>query len=477
MEENHKLKSNEISAFDSVIMGIAGTAPAYTISASTGALIAAVGIMGPGSILYAAIVMFGIAFAFMYLNKWRSDAGASYAWVGRTIHPALGFMSGWALVVAACLFMVAGSLPVGAATLDLLAPTLANNVVAVTITGAFWFLAMNTLIMLGIQITTKFQKYMTMLEVGILLVIAIGAFVKFGLHPIKPFSLSWFSPTGFSLKTFIGGSLVAIFYYWGWDVTANLTEETKDRNSAPGYGGVIGMIGIFVLFELMQIIFQMGLTPKQIIAAGANLLPVVGNRILPQPWGDIALIAVTVSTIATLETSLLQASRTLFAMGRDRVLSERFGHLHHRFKTPWLAGIVMGIVSLLLFVISSFSSGVSAVMNDAITAIGLQICFYYGLTGFACAWYYRRDLLHSRKAFFMRGLWPVLSAMFLWIIAIYDIPLMGWQTDSIGLGTLALGIIPLLYYRFKLKSAFYITGREASTNRTMVPEADNIIVK
>ncbi|CAM3155199.1 APC family permease [Sporolactobacillus spathodeae] len=477
MAGNHELKSNEITAFDSVIMGIAGTAPAYTISASTGALIAAVGVMGPGSILYAAVVMFGIAFAFMYLNKWRSDAGASYAWVGRAIHPALGFMSGWALIVATCLFMVAGSLPVGTATLDLIAPSLANNVVAVTIAGAFWFLAMNTLIMLGIQITTKFQKYMTMLEVGILLIIAVAAFLKFGMHPVKAFSWSWFSPMNFNLNTFMSGSLIAIFYYWGWDVTANLTEETKDRNRAPGYGGVFGMIGIFVLFELMQIIFQMGLTTKQITTAGANLLPVIGNMIFPRPWGDIALIAVTVSTIATLETSLLQASRTLFSMGRDHVLGEKFGHLHHRFQTPWLAGIVMGIVSLLLFVISSFSSGVNVVMTDAITAIGLQICFYYGLTGFACAWYYRHDLLHNFKTFVMRGLWPVLSAMFLWTIAIYDIPLMGWQTDVIGLGTLALGLIPLLYYRFKLKSHFYSENRETSRVNPVMPAADNIVLK
>lgn len=462
MEDIQELKHNELTKVDSVIMGIAGTAPAYTISASTAALIAAVGMMGPGSILYAAIVMFGIAFAFMFLNRWRSDAGASYAWVGRAIHPTLGFMSGWALIVATCLFMVAGSLPVGTATLDLIAPSLAGNVIAVTIAGAFWFLAMNILIMVGIQITTKFQKYMTIVEVLILIVIAIGALIKFGAHPVNAFSWSWFSPTGFNLNTFMSGSLVAIFYYWGWDVTANLTEETKDRNHAPGYGGVFGMIGIFILFELLQVVFQMGLTPKQITAASTNLLPVIGDMIFPRPWGNIAILAVMISTVATLETSLLQASRTLFAMGRDSVLGEKFGQLHPRFKTPWLAGIVMGIISLLLFIVSSFSSGVNVVMTDAITAIGLQIAFYYGLTGFACAWYYRHELTLNFKTFVMRGLWPVLSAMFLWTIAIYDIPQLGWQTDAIGLGTLALGAIPLLYYRFKLRSPFYSSHREKS---------------
>lgn len=466
-----ELKKNELTKFDSIIMGIAGTAPAYTISASSATLVATVGIMGPGSILYAAIVMFGIAFAFMYLNRWRSDAGASYAWVGRAIHPALGFMSGWALIVATCLFMVAGSLPVGTATLDLIAPSLSGNVVAVTVAGALWFLSMNILIMIGIQITAKFQKFMTIIEVLILIVIAIGAFAKFGVHPVHPFSWSWFSPGGFNLNMFMSGSLVAIFYYWGWDVTANLTEETKDRNKAPGYGGVFGMIGIFVLFELLQIVFQMGLTSKQIANAGTNLLPAVGNMIFPRPWGNIAILAVMISTVATLETSLLQASRTLFSMGRDNVLGAGFGRLHPRFQTPWLAGMVMGIVSLLLFVVSSFSSGINAIMTDAITAIGLQIAFYYGLTGFACAWYYRHGLTHDFRTFFMRGLWPVCSSLFLWTIAIYDIPQLGWRTDLIGLGTLFIGVIPLVYYRFKLKSLFYLSGREKAADLETAVEA------
>ncbi|GMA51054.1 putative amino acid permease [Alicyclobacillus contaminans] len=471
MSQTNELKHNVLTKADSIIMGVAGTAPAYSLSASTAALIGAVGLMGPGSILYAAVVMFGIAFAFMYLNRWRSDAGASYAWVGRAISPSLGFMSGWGLVVATCLFMIAGSLPAGSVTLDLIAPSLDSNVLAVTAVGAVWFLAMNILIMLGIQITAKFQKIMTIIEVLALLVIAVGAFVKFSAHPVQPFSWSWFSPAHFDLGTFMSGSLVAVFYYWGWDVTANLTEETEDRNRAPGYGGVFGMVGIFVLFEVMQIACQMGLTQDQISKASTNLLPVVGDMIFPRPWGDIAILAVLISTIATLETSLLQASRTLFAMGRDRVIGEKFGQLHPRFQTPWSAGIVIGIVALVLFVLSSFSSTVNALMTSAINAIGLQIAFYYGLTGFACAWYYRRLLTRSVGTFVMRGLWPVVAALFLWSVALYDIPQLGWTTDAIGMGALLIGVFPLVYYRLKYRSSFYTSGREWAEVGVVPPAA------
>jgi amino acid transporter len=459
MSEPKGLKQNAINALESVMLGIGGTAPVYSLSASTASLIAAVGLMGPGSILYAAIIMFGISFAFMYLNQWRSDSGASYAWVGRALNPNLGFMCGWALLISTTLFMISGSLPAGTVTLDLIAPNLADNVIAVTIAGAFWFLAMNILVMIGVEVTAKFQKIMTTLEVGILVIIAIGALIKFSAHPVNHFSWSWFMPSGFSLNTFMAGSLVAIYYYWGWDVTANLTEETADRHNAPGKGGVLGMVCIFLVFELLQVTFQIGMSADQIDKASTNLLPVVGDLIFPRPWGDITILAVMISTIATLETSLLQSTRTFFSMGRDQVMNKKFGELHPKYKTPWVASIVVGIFALILFVLSAFSNGINSLMTYAINAIGLQIAFYYGLTGFSCAWYYRK--IRNTKDILMRIVWPLLSGIFLWVIAIYDITKLDWITNLVGLGSLLLGIIPLMYYRRKYRSRFYTDGRES----------------
>lgn len=84
--------------------------------------------------------MFGVAMSYYYLNAWRSDAGAAYVWVGRTISPVLGFFAGWAMLVAGVLFMVVGSLPVADATLDPIAPNLTHDVMLVTAAGFAWFL-------------------------------------------------------------------------------------------------------------------------------------------------------------------------------------------------------------------------------------------------------------------------------------------------------------------------------------------------
>ncbi|HZW76383.1 MAG TPA: APC family permease, partial [Caldimonas sp.] len=82
-----ELRHNALSMLDAVLISVAGTAPANSLAVSTAALVLAVGVFGPGAILFGAISMFGISIAYYYLNAWRSDAGAAYSWVGRGLNP------------------------------------------------------------------------------------------------------------------------------------------------------------------------------------------------------------------------------------------------------------------------------------------------------------------------------------------------------------------------------------------------------
>ena len=450
------LKENALSIIDTVTLAVAGTAPSYSLNATTAALVAAVGLASPGALLYAAIPMFGISFAFMHLNRWRADAGTAYAWVGRSIHPVLGFLCAWTFLVLSTAFMVAAALPVGVTTLSLIAPQYQDNVLLATIAGGIWFLGVATLTIVGVSIATKFQRVMTAIEVISLLVLAIGAFIKFSANPVSPFSWAWFSPAAFgNFQTFIAGMLVAMFYYFGWDVSSNVAEESKNANSVPGNSGVLGMIGIFALFLLLQVAIQMGLTPDQVDKNSAALLPALGNAILPRPWGSIAILAVLVSTIGTIETQLTQCARTLFSMGRDRVIHEKFEEIHPRFQTPWLSSLVITVLALFLMILSSSSDSISAVMSSLISSIGVMVSFYYGMTGLACAWYYRRVLRRNWKILWMRGIYPIASAIFLLIVGLVQLPQLGWSVSLLTIGAIAIGLLPMLYFRAKYGSAFY----------------------
>jgi amino acid transporter len=447
-ESHGGLREGALHMFDAIIMAFAGSAPAYSLAATTPLLIGAAGLYGPGALLWCAIPMLGIAIAFSYLGRLDVNAGASYSWVARALHPALGFISGWSLVVSATIFMVAGSLPAGQYTLSLFSDTAANNTWACIGVGAFVFLVMAALVLRGVTITARAQWVMTGVEVTILVIFGIAALIHGG--DAASFQWSWLWGWGHfgGMSGFAGAALIAAFYFWGWDVTANLSEETAHSERNSGTGGLIGVIGVFVLFEMFTIAVNMMFTADQ-VAGSDNLLGDLGTLVAGNWAGKLLVFAVVLSTVATLETTLIQVTRTLFAMGRDRTLPRLFGAAHARWLTPWFAVVVVTVVSLLLFVGSTKLGGVSTIMGDAITAIGLQICIYYALAGISVVVAYRKVVLTSVKSAILVGIWPALGAVFMIFLLVqscFGPNRLTGEELAIGFGAVALGLIPMLYY-------------------------------
>lgn len=180
------LQPNALSPFDTVVMAVAGSAPAYSLAATTAVLVGAVGLAGPAALLYCAIPMLGIVLAFGRLGRIDVNAGAAYSWVGRTLHPFLGFLSGWALVVAATIFMVAGSLPAGQMTLGLFDPALAQNTALATATGAAWFLLMLGVVLGGARLSARAQLIVSGAELVILTGFGAGALIRIGEGDAAP---------------------------------------------------------------------------------------------------------------------------------------------------------------------------------------------------------------------------------------------------------------------------------------------------
>jgi amino acid transporter len=465
------LKRGAIGLVDALCMAVAGSAPAYSVTASTAVLVAGVGLAGPAALWVAFIPMIGITIAFFYLNKWRSDAGAAYAWVGRAVDPALGFLAGWALLSLSTLFMVAAALPAALATLDLLAPAELHNIVWVTGLGVLWFLGVLALVTCGITAAAKVQTAMTVLELGAL--ILIGALAIWHSHraPVAAFSLTWFSPTEFgSFQAFSAGMLIGVFYYLGWDVSANLAEETANAPSVAGFGGIFGVLVIFLLFLLLQVAAQMTLTPGEIEENSANLLPALGRIVLPGIGGAIAVLAVLVSAVGTLETQLLQCTRLLFSMARDGVVGEPMGRLHPRFQTPWLAGFAIAGVSLLLFAVSTTVPSVNQLMSELIAAIGIQVSFYYAAAAFACAWYYRKPMRTDWRLLAFAGIVPLASGLFVVSVGLCQLPQRGWRVSTISIGTILIGLLPLWYYRLLYRSPFYTDPPECAAALRVIAE-------
>ena len=441
----HKLAPNVLGLFELSVMGVAGSAPAYSIAATTAALVAAVGLAGPASLLYCGIAMFGIVFAFNYLGRTESNSGATYAWVRSGLHPALGYISGWSLVMCSSIFMVAATLPAGQAAIGLFSAKAASSTGWVTLFGTIFFLLMVAAVAFGVTITARVQVIMSTIEVALLLLFGIMAI--FHSNPVNKFTWSWFSPRAFhTSSTFFAGALVAAFYYWGWDVTANLNEETKGSRKTPGRGAIIGMVVTFLLFEVFTVGSNMVLSTKDLTDNSGNILSVLGQKVWAGNGGKLIVVAVLLSTVATLETQLIQVTRTLFSMGRDGTLAKKFGTTHVKWKTPIIATATITIVSIGLFIGSQFIGSVGKIMSDAIGAIGLQICIYYCFAAFAAVALFRKYIFKSVKNFIFMGLWPLIGGVFMAVIFVKVLPTLNGVTKSVGLGSIALGLIPMIWY-------------------------------
>jgi amino acid transporter len=410
--------------------------------------VAAVGVLSVASIFYCGLIMFGIMLAFVHLRKITPHAGAAYAWVGHVFGRKWGFFAGWGLLVASIVFMVSATIPAATSTLVLFAPNHVDSTTWVTFTAAIWLTLVTIVVTKGIKHASYTQLILTGLETVVVFTLIIAAFIQYGGKPAHTPSFIWFSPFEFTPQMFATGALIAIFFYWGWDVTMNLTEETKGGSPDPASRGAFwAMVNLILFFCIMMIVVLIVLTDKEIDKASTNVLYEIANKLFPKPWSYLAVLSTLLSTIGTIETQILQFSRSMFAMSRDEMLHPRYAAIHPEWRTPWVATFVIWFLGVVLLLAASFMPSVNDILKDSTQVIGFQVCFYMSLAGFACAWHYRSKLKNGAYDAFSYVLWPLLAGLFMVFIAVYSIKTFDKIASLLGIGGLLIGIVPLLLSR------------------------------
>jgi len=438
-----KLKANSLSFFESIIMGVAGSAPGFSIAVAISGLLATAGFFSPNAVLIFALPMLGIALAYKGLNLKFANAGAAYEWTKIGFGRLFGYFSGWALLVASMVFMVTGSVPLGTATLDLLDPSLASNVLLTTGIGAVWFIGIGLVLVAGIEITSQVQVVMSSIELLILLAISVAAFLRAAAgHAMHPFSWSWLG-FHYSGASFASSALIVVFLYWGWDVTANLSEETRnDRPNAAGNGGFLSVFVTIASFAAFTAATLMLFRLRDAAGFSDNLIYRVAIASgLGRVGGYAAALALILSSIATLETSMLQFSRTLFAMGRDRALPGCFGEVHARTLTPARTMYLLLAIGLIAIFASSFMPSIAAILADSVNAIAVQVSCYYGLAGLVCAWLYRHSYRRAPATFLQYAVVPAVSAIALLALGTFALSTFNTATRIVGIGGLLAGAL------------------------------------
>jgi amino acid transporter len=467
------LKSNVVGLFGGTMLGISSVAPAYALTATLGILAASVGAKTPVVIIAGFLPMFFAAYAYREFNRIMPDSGTSFTWTSKAFGPYVGWLGGWAAVVATIivlsnlagvavqfLYQFIGS----AADSEAISGRWENKLINVA--TCLVFLAIATYIAFrGIDTTEHVQMVLVIFQLVMLAIFAVLAIVRSGSSEFgEPFSLSWFSPAGLTLSAFIAGLSGSIFAFWGWDTALTVNEESKDSDTTPGRAALLCVLSILLTYLLVAVATQMyaglgetglGLTNPDVSdnVFGNLAVPVLGHPL------DLALFAaVLASSAASLITTFLPTSRTLLAMGAYQAMPKAFAKLHPVHKTPGFATFTAGIGAAAFYTVMAVLS--ERVLTDTILSLGIMICFYYGLTAFGCIWFFRHQLFTSGYNFVFKFLFPLLGGLGLFLVLIITLrdsadPSYGRGASIggiglvliLGLGLILVGLVFMLIMR------------------------------
>jgi amino acid transporter len=357
----------------------------------------------------------------------------------------------------------------------------------------------------GIEVSANFQKILLSIELVMLAVLSITALVKVGTGHAPPGhltpSLSWLNPFHIaSFSAFTSGIILMVFIYWGWDTAVAVNEETKDRNKTPGRAAILSTFILLVTYAL--VIFSMqsyaGIGTKGNGLGNLNnagdVLSIQGSSIFGTgTFGSILshllILMVLSSAAASTQTTILPTARTTLSMAAYKAIPSVFAKIHPRYLTPTVSTLAMGAISIVVYAAMNYSANPLGVIGDAVIAIGLYIAFYYGLTGFACAWYYRRNLTSSARNLWMQGILPVTGGLILFFLGgwsvwldydvatandytMWTVPGLHWQIGGafvIAIGAALVGLVCYLYCRFT-NPAFFKRKTLTRATPTLVPD-------
>jgi amino acid transporter len=415
------LKKNAIGFVSSVVIGVASTAPGYSLAATLGFVAAAVALQSPAILLISFVPMFLVAAGYYYMNRADPDCGTSFSWVTKAMGPYLGWITGWAIVVADVIVMANLAQIAGLYSFELVGwQSAAASTAAVTAVGVMWIVLMTAIVVIGIELSARTQIGLLAAELTTLSLFAVVALVKVyagsapptSIHP----SLSWFDPFSLSLSQISAGMLLAVFIYWGWDTTATVNEETENSGEAPGRASVVSTLILLGIYLIVAIAAQAYAGVGNLIAHQEDVLSSLGTEVFGSPLDKLLIIAVLSSAAASTQTTILPTARTTLSMARARALPQSLGKIHPRYLTPHVSTIAMGVASIAWYVSLTIAS--EDILFDSLAALGLMIAFYLGITGFACTIYYRRELLLSVKNFLFIGVGPSLGGAILFYLLI-----------------------------------------------------------
>ncbi|AYJ51796.1 APC family permease [Rhodococcus sp. P1Y] len=414
------LNTGALGLVGNIVIGLSAVAPAYSLAATLGYVVLAVGDKAPAMFLVAFVPMLLTAFAYRELGRDTPDCGTSFTWGTKAFGPWVGWMAGWGLAVSA-IIVLANVAEIAALYLFefLGLEGAAESTAAKVALGSFFIVSMTYVSFRGILISERMQNVLLIVQFGVLIGVSVTALVKVaagtaGPQAITP-QLSWIIPTGVTMSDAAQAIILCIFIYWGWDACLAVGEETRDSEKTPGRAAVITTLILVATYVLVGYAVQsfagfgetgIGLNNPDNVD---DVLTILGDPVAGSIVASLLLLTVSISALSSTQTTILPTARGTLSMAVYEAIPKRFASVHPKYMTPGFGTLVMGGAALAFYLVLTFVS--ANALQDSVASLGLAVAFYYGITAYACVWYFRRTLLKSLRNLFMRGIFPLLGGL------------------------------------------------------------------
>ncbi len=300
------------------------------------------------------IAMFGMmltALSYGRMAAIHPQAGSAYTYVGQEIHPTLGFLAGWSMLMDYILNPVICVIWSARAMTNLVA-AIPEEIWRVAFAALFTWLNLR-----NIQTTARTNQALTFAMGLVILAMLYFSGTYYLAHPTgltRPF----YDPATFSLTTLSTGTSLAVLTYIGFDGISTLGEEVIDarRNILRGTVLVCLIIGVLSALEsyAAQIVWPYGEKLPDIDTAYVHIAGRAGG-----PWFfQIVNLTLILATVGSGSGGVLAGARLMFGMGREGNLPRGFfSYVHPASKIPARNVALIGAMSLIGSFVLSYQSG------------------------------------------------------------------------------------------------------------------------
>ncbi len=375
------------------------------------------------TVLLAMIAMLFTAISYGRMASAYPSAGSAFTYVGRELHPALGYVTGWCMVMDYVLNPLICTILCSKFAMNFF-PEIPYALWVVVFVALFTFMNLQ-----GIQTSARINSTLVAaMSVVILLFLAAAArYVHAAPHDgIAFFTRPFYDPKTFSVRAIMGGTSLAVLTYIGFDGISTLSEEAKNprRNI---------LLATVLVCLLTGILASVQVYAAQLIWPGVQSFPDVDTAfvfVAGRAGGhwlfSIINVTLLVATVGSALGAQLGAARLLYGMGRSSALPRSFfGAIEPKKRIPRNNVLLVGAVALIGAMILSFERGVELLNFGALLA-------FMGVNVAALARFYFRES-HKRWWNLVSPMLGFLICMLLWLS-------LSWRAKALGLAWMVAGI-------------------------------------